>query len=172
MIVDIPNDNSWTDVLQARLVGWWWRDSSGSSLDNTEYSCTDVSQARLVGWWWRDSSGSSSSPPSSSSSPPPSSPTGAQRTRNRSFFLNPQMPLSFSMYFFKSPYQVKHAQLKRKSGVAGIPRYCTDWFMILQEQVHAFPIFMLYHELIRAVSRANSCSISEFLLHFIFFLTV
>ena len=34
------------------------------------------------------------------------------------------------------------ALLERKCSLAGIPRYCTDWFMILQELVHDFPIFV------------------------------
>ena len=46
--------------------------------------------------------------------------------------------------------------LERKRSVAGIPRYCTDWLMILHEVVHVFPIFVLYHELIRLVTR-NPC---------------
>ena len=33
----------------------------------------------------------------------------------------------------------------------GILRYGTDW--ILHKLVHSFPIFVLYHELIRVVSR-------------------
>ena len=44
-------------------------------------------------------------------------------------------------------------------------RYCTDWFMILHELVHAFSDF-------RELSQTNSCSISESLLHFISFLTL
>ena len=42
---------------------------------------------------------------------------------------------------------------KEMKYIAGIPRYCTDWFMTLHELVHAFLIFVLYHELIRVVSR-------------------
>ena len=36
---------------------------------------------------------------------------------------------------------------------AGILRYGTDWFTILHKLVHAFLIFVLYHELIRVASR-------------------
>ena len=43
--------------------------------------------------------------------------------------------------------------LERKWGVAGIPIYCLDWFMILHELVHVFPTSVLYHKLIRVVSR-------------------
>ena len=57
--------------------------------------------------------------------------------------------------------------LERKLSEVGIPRYCTEWCMILQELVHAFPIFMYC-----IVSRNNSSSISESPLHFISFLTV
>ena len=33
-------------------------------------------------------------------------------------------------------------QLERKINVAGAPRNCTEWFVILLELVHAFPIFV------------------------------
>ena len=35
-----------------------------------------------------------------------------------------------------------HTVRKEIKCIEGIPRYCTDWFMILYELVHVFPIFV------------------------------
>ena len=66
---------------------------------------------------------------------------------------------------FQKPCKQKclsqYSLLQRKWSVAGILRYCTDWFMILHELVHAFPMFVKYHELILVVSR-NPCHTTFF----------
>ena len=60
----------------------------------------------------------------------------------------------FNWKFYKNKTCITETTLlERKWSAAGIPRYCTYWFMIVHELVHAFPIFVFYHELISTVSR-------------------
>ena len=54
------------------------------------------------------------------------------------------------------------ALLARKWSVVWIPRNYTKSFVIIHELVHAFPIFKLYHELFRVVSRNPRYSLFPF----------